>query len=224
MGSNGVRFETCWYKSDNNTPAHVRAIQGHCSRPINCFPEFFKHIVEILHGWTYSIQHSSSQPYLEKILLHGLLAGGIGSEEGRQACYCSAAHSQQSKAVLDRKSLQPHIVPDVHHKWHTDTVYETDLLKAQDMSLTFLQTFSHPVVPFGDMPAECIARVVGKSNRTHQQSKQISLHRVTDCLTLINNKRCSISLGIVVIPCLKITYFNIIRKVRGGCTHSGVVK
>ena len=32
LGSNRVRLETCWY--DDNTPTHIRAVQGHCSRPI----------------------------------------------------------------------------------------------------------------------------------------------------------------------------------------------
>ena len=88
-------------------------------------------------------------------------SGGTGREEGRQACYLSAAHSQQSKAVLDQKTWQPQIVLYVLHKWHTNTVYETDQFRAQDMGLTLLPTFSYVVVPFGDMPAECIASVVG---------------------------------------------------------------
>ena len=46
------------------------------------------------------------------------------------------------------------------HKWHTDTIYEIDLVKVQDMGLKFYQIFSYAVVHFGDVPAECIARVV----------------------------------------------------------------
>ena len=42
-----------------------------------------------------------------------------------------------------------------------------------------------------------------KSHRTDRQSNQISLHRVTECLTQINNKRGSISSRIVLIPLSK---------------------
>ena len=38
--------------------------------------------------------------------------------------------------------------------------YEIDHVKAQDMGLKFYQTFSCAVVHIGDIPAECIARVV----------------------------------------------------------------
>ena len=82
-----------------------------------------------------------------------------------------------------------------------------------DFSLTFYQTFSYAVVHFGDIPATCVAIFVPsctkdhqKSHRTHWQSKQISVHLVTDCLTQMNNKRGSISSGIVSIPfCNRLT-------------------
>ena len=35
----------------------------------------------------------------------------------------------------------PQIVFFVHRKWHTDAIYEVDLVKAQEMGLTFHQTF-----------------------------------------------------------------------------------
>ena len=87
---------------------------------------------------------------------------------------------------------------------------EIGMVKAQDMCLTFYQTFSDATVHFGDVPAECIARVVGhdqtilfehqKSHRTHRQSKNISVHQVTDCLTETKDKRGSTSSGIVLLP------------------------
>ena len=215
LGSNGVRFETCWCKSDNSTLAYVRALQGHCKRTI-ANAKFFKNLIEIPHGWTYVIYHSSSQQYFEKIMLRGLFAGGTGREEGRQACYCSAAHSQQNKSVPDQKSWQPQIVLNVHHKWHTDTVYETDLFTAQDMGLIFLQTFSYAVVHFGDIPAECIASVVGHDQtilyerplevESHAPAIQADFGPSGDRLLDLdlNNKRWSISLGIVEIPCYKL--------------------
>ena len=36
------------------------------------------------------------------------------------------------------KSWKPQIVSYVHRTWYIDTVYETDLVKAQDMSLNIL--------------------------------------------------------------------------------------
>ena len=101
LGSDKVRFETCWY--DDKTSAHVRAFQGHCSRP-TANPEFFNNVIELPHGWTNVIYHSSYQHGLDKMLLNGMTAGGMGWKEGRQACYCSAAHPEESKAMLNHKS------------------------------------------------------------------------------------------------------------------------
>ena len=66
-----------------------------------------------------------------------LIAGSIGRKEGRQACHFLAAHPQKSKAVPDQKSWKTQTVPYHHHKWDTDTIRETDLLKAQDMGLKY---------------------------------------------------------------------------------------
>ena len=63
------------HKNDGDTPAHVRAIQGHCSRPV-ANPEFLKNMIEIPHEWTYVIYHSSSQQSFDNILLNGVIAGG----------------------------------------------------------------------------------------------------------------------------------------------------
>ena len=79
---------------------------------------------------------------LDNFLLFGLIAGGMGRKEGRQARYVSAAHPQQCKAVHDRKSWQPHRVRHVHHKCRTDTLYEIVLVTARDMGPKFFQTFS----------------------------------------------------------------------------------
>ena len=43
-----------------------------------------------------------------------------------------------------------------------------------------------------------------KSHRTHRQSWPIAAHRVNNCSTQINNKRGSISPGIMVIPFYKL--------------------
>ena len=78
-------------------------------------------MIEIPNGWTNAIYHSSAQKYLDKLLLNGLIAGGTGRKEGRQACYFSAAHSQIGEAVLGQGGSGPQIVPYMHHKWYTDT-------------------------------------------------------------------------------------------------------
>ena len=54
------------------------------------------------------------------------------------------------------------------------------------MGQTSYQTSSCVVVHFGDIPAENIARVV---DRTHQQSKKMSVRGVADCLTKIISRR-----------------------------------
>ena len=125
-------------------------------------------------------------------MLHCLIAGGTGIKKSRRACHFSAAHP----ATPDQKSGQPQLVPYVHHKWHTDTFYDIGLVKAQEM------------VHFGDVRAECIARVVGhikrsctkdhqKLHRTLRQSKQISVHRETACVTKFRNRTGLISSGVV---------------------------
>ena len=65
------------YQSDDITLACIRAIQGHCSRP-TANREFLRKMFGIPHGWTNVIYHSSSQHYLDTILLNGLIAGRIG--------------------------------------------------------------------------------------------------------------------------------------------------
>ena len=107
-----------WSLNDDSTPVNIRAIQGHCSRPF-ASREFFKNMIEVPHGWTTVIYHSSSPQYLDKFLLTGLIAGAMGRKEGRQACYVSAAHP--------RKSLQ-HLITKVGH-------HGSFLVKAQVMDL-----------------------------------------------------------------------------------------
>ena len=101
-------------------------------------------MIESPHGWTSVIYHSGNKKYLDKILLIGLIAGGIG-RKGGQECYLSAAYPQKSMAVRDHKSWKPQSVPYVHHKWHTDTVYEIDLVKAPEMYLKVYHAFNDAV-------------------------------------------------------------------------------
>ena len=76
---------------------------------------------------------------------------------------------------LDQKSWKPQIVAYVHHKWHTDTIYETDV--AQEMGLQVDQTVSCVVVHFGDVPAERISRVVGHDQtRLCERPSEVTLN------------------------------------------------
>ena len=68
---------------------------------------------------------------------------------------------KKSKRYRIGKIWEPQLVPHVQHKWHTDNCIEMDLVKAQEMGPTFYKTCSYAVVHFGDVPVECIARVVG---------------------------------------------------------------
>ena len=134
-------------------------------------------MIENPHGRTNVIYHSSSQQYLDKMMLNEMIAGRTSKKEGREACLFSAAHPQQSKAVPDRKSCQPRIVPSVHHKWHTETVCEDDLVKAKDVGLKFYETLSYADVHFGQVPSECFARVDGHEQTIlHERPLEVAPH------------------------------------------------
>ena len=92
-----------------------------------------------------------------------------------QRCACKAAHPQANKAVPNRKSVQLQLVPQVHHKRHTDTIYESVLVKAQNASQESSDTI--------------------KRSRLKDYQKS-HLHRVTDCLTKMNNRKSSLSQGL----------------------------
>ena len=76
-------------------------------------------------------------------------------QERRQTCMLFLSRASARK----QNGLEPQLVPYDHHTWRTDTILETDLVKAQEMSRIFCQTFSNAAVHFGDVQAECIARV-----------------------------------------------------------------
>ena len=98
LRSNSVRFETCWYKSDDNTPASIRAVEGPCSRQI-AGTEFFKRMIEISKGWAYAIYHSLSQQCFDKYFVEWSDCRRVDRKESRLACYFSAVHPQQCKSV-----------------------------------------------------------------------------------------------------------------------------
>ena len=84
-------------------------------------------MIEIPRGWTNAMYDSSSQQYLEQILLNGLIAAGIGRKEGRQAF--------TSQPRILRFAFE-HVLY-VHHMWHADTIHEIDPVRAQEMKLKF---------------------------------------------------------------------------------------
>ena len=144
------------------------------------------------------------QEYLDKIMLTGLIAGGMGTTEGRQACYFKAAHSQQSKAVLMRevashRSLLTFItsgIPTQFMKltWSEHKIRVNNSLKHSVLQLFASETSQQNVLHESlDKIKRSCTKDHQKSQRTHQQFEKMSVHRVTDCLTQTNNKRGSIS-------------------------------
>ena len=107
------------------------------------------------------IYHSSSQQHLDKNMLQGLIAGGTGRREGRQECYFSAAHSQESEAIPDRSSWHTQLVPYVHNKRPTDTIYQIDMVQNTRYGS---QILSH--VQF------CCCSLRRHSSRMHRKSRR----------------------------------------------------
>ena len=120
-------------------------------------------MVEIPHGWTNIINHSSSQQFVDKLLSNGLFTGGTGRQKGRQACYLSAAHPQERVRRYPIKKVGSHNSSPTFTTSGIPMQFMklTDVVKANNTGLKFYQTLSYVVVHFGDFPAECIARVVG---------------------------------------------------------------
>ena len=131
--------------------------------------------IKIPQGWTNVIYHTKSQQYLDTMLLNGLIAGGIGRKEGRHAWF-SAAHPQESKAAPERKSWEPQLVPYFHHKWHTDTIYDIDLVKAKEMDLKCNQTFSYAVVHFGRHSSSMFCKSRYNHTNNYERPPEVAPH------------------------------------------------
>ena len=131
---------------------------------------------ETPHGRTNVIDQSSSQQYLDQILLHGLIAGRIGRKEGIQACYFSAALPQESNAVLDQKSWQPRSrVPSTTRGMSTR--FMNMFWSKHKTWVKHSTTYSIMLVHFGDIPTECIARVVGHEQTIlHEGPSDVAPH------------------------------------------------
>ena len=158
-----VRFETCWRKHDDDTPVYIQAIQGHRSIKTNCELPVLQ-----TYDRVYKCNLSSKFP----------AAPQHNSVEGTD-CWRNKQEGRQTSMLLLGR-----------------TIYEINLIRARDMGLQFYRTFSDAVVHFGDIPADCIARVVGHDQtilherplEAAHQSKQMSVHRVADCVTKTNNR------------------------------------
>ena len=92
---------TCWNKHDDNTPADIRVVQGHCSRPIANSSS--KIVIKIPHGWSNVFCHQSSQQHIYKILLNGLIAGGIGRKEAGKHVTTRPRILSKAKQLLIKK-------------------------------------------------------------------------------------------------------------------------
>ena len=123
-------------------------------------------------------------------------------QEERQACYFWAAHPTEAKQYLIRKvgslkSSFTFITSGVPIFFQTKLVTHSVMLFfiSETVLLNVLQESSDTI------SRSCTNDL--QSHRTHWQSKPISAHRVTDCLTQINNRRDSSSSGIVLVSFYK---------------------
>ena len=95
--------------------------------------EFSKNMIEILRGCADVIHHSSSQQYLDKLMLRGLILQEEQTEKkADNHVTSSAAHPRQSRAGTRSKSWQTRSFRSSH-----------DLVKPQDTGLTLYQTLSY---------------------------------------------------------------------------------
>ena len=79
--------------------------------------------------------------------------------------------SLKSKAVRKDKSWKPQIAPYAYHKWHTEAIHDTYLVRAQDVGTT-LKLSVMLLFPFGDVPAERTARIDDTINRSCTKDHQ----------------------------------------------------
>ena len=162
-------------------------------------------MIEIPHAWTNVFHFSSSQQGFDnwsdcKADKHIFLSRATARKQ-------SGARSE--KLASPARSLRS---PQVAYRHD----HEIDLVKAQDMGLNILPNIQlcccslrrHSISMYCKSRwtrSDGLAKQdYQKSHRTRQQSKHISVHRVTDRLTQINNKSVSISSGLVLIPFYKL--------------------
>ena len=86
-------------------PSIYKATQGHTAKPeISMF--YFTWTV-FPSEWKTHVYHTGSSRDCRSIIEHGLLARGIGSRQGRQACYFSALNSTNKDAKARTKTCRP---------------------------------------------------------------------------------------------------------------------
>ena len=176
FGSKRVRFETCWHKHADDTPAYNRAIQG-ALLETNCEPRVLQ-------------THDRKSARMDECNLSFMLPAvprqtsvewfdrRRNRQESRQRNMLLLSRAPAKKQNGTRsEELAATALLFVHNEWHTDTIREHDLVKAQDMGPQFHQTFSFAVVHFGDIPAECIASVVGHDQTIlFERPSQVAWH------------------------------------------------
>ena len=151
-------------------PPYIRLIQGHWSRPV-VNSEVFKHMFEILHGWTNEILSLKNTAVLRQNYYDWQADKHVSS---RPRIFNDA------KVYLIRKVGSHEIVLDFHHKWHTDTVFDIHLVSAfNSQSGTFLFISVMFQQNFLQESSDTIKRScmidIQMSHRTHQQSEHIWL-------------------------------------------------
>ena len=118
-----------------------------------------KNVIEVPHGWTNVMNHPRPQQYLDNFYEWS------GCMQEEQAAKNADQHIVSEPRIL-RKAEEYLITTSGNYRSFftfitTDTVYDIDLVSAQDLGLKFYQPFSYAVVHFRDIPADCTARVVG---------------------------------------------------------------
>ena len=103
------------------------------------------------------------------ILKSGLFAGGRESKEGRQTIFFTPLKpfGDISDEEEPRDDLSKPRKVHYHSKWKSrqDAVYWIILARAQDKGLQFWQTRSHAVIVCGNVPADCICKVISQKRK-----------------------------------------------------------
>ena len=99
---------------------------------------------------------------MNSVLPAGLIAGGMGIEEGRQTVFFTPLGPLGDETEEEYDDLRE---PRTVHYENKETIsqdgiYWVNLGKAQDNGLQYWQTGSHVVVLYDSVPADCVEKVV----------------------------------------------------------------
>ena len=109
-----------WYHKDGTILWYIRATQGHSSQ-LEVHVDYLRVIESQLGLVTFTMSHR----FLDEIVRNGLLAGGLQSRRGRQACYFSALNLWFDETTPDYREgwWEPPHVPFVRRRPYHDAMY-----------------------------------------------------------------------------------------------------